>query len=39
MSDLDAKQEETIHEGPRFTVKRGTFGSGDDEFAISASTT
>lgn len=29
MSDLDAKQEETIHDGPRFTVKRGTFG--DDE--------
>jgi 8-oxo-dGTP pyrophosphatase MutT (NUDIX family) len=31
VSDLDAKQEETIHDGPRFTVKRGTFGSGDDE--------
>lgn len=31
MSDLDAKQEETIHDGPRFTVKRGTFGTGDDE--------
>ena len=31
MSDLDAKHEETIHDGPRFTVKRGTFGSGDDE--------
>ena len=31
MSDLDAKQEETIHAGPRFTVKRGTFGSGDAE--------
>ena len=31
MSDLDAKQEETIHDGPRFTVKRGTFGSGDHE--------
>ena len=31
MSDLDAKQEETIHDGPRFTVKRGTFGSGDGE--------
>ena len=31
MSGLDAKQEETIHDGPRFTVKRGTFGSGDAE--------
>ena len=31
MSDLDAQQEETIHDGPRFTVKRGTFGSGDAE--------
>jgi ADP-ribose pyrophosphatase len=31
VSDLDAKQEQTIHEGPRFTVKRGTFGSGEDE--------
>ena len=31
MSDLDAEQEETIHDGPRFTVKRGTFGSGADE--------
>ena len=31
MSDLDAKNEQTIHDGPRFAVKRGTFGSGDDE--------
>jgi ADP-ribose pyrophosphatase len=31
VSDLDPKHEETIHDGPRFTVKRGTFGSGDDE--------
>jgi len=31
VSDLDPKTEETIHEGPRFTVKRGTFGSGDSE--------
>ena len=31
MSDLDAKTEETIHDGPRFTVKKGTFGSGGDE--------
>ena len=31
MSDLDPTHEETIHEGPRFAVKRGTFGSGDAE--------
>ena len=31
MSDLDAKHEETIHNGPRFTVKRATFGTGDHE--------
>ena len=28
---LQSTSEETIHEGPRFTVKRGTFGSGDDQ--------
>jgi ADP-ribose pyrophosphatase len=28
---LQPTREETIHTGPRFTVKRGTFGSGDDE--------
>ena len=31
MSDLDAKQEQIIHAGPRFIVKRATFGSGEDE--------
>ena len=29
MSDLDPQNEETIHDGPRFAVKRATFGSGD----------
>ena len=29
MSDLEPKQEEIIHKGPRFTVKRAVFG--DDE--------
>jgi 8-oxo-dGTP pyrophosphatase MutT (NUDIX family) len=29
VTDLDVNTEETIHEGPRFTVKKGTFG--DDE--------
>ena len=28
---ITPQTEETIHEGPRFTVKRGTFGSGDNE--------
>jgi 8-oxo-dGTP pyrophosphatase MutT (NUDIX family) len=28
---LQPKTEETIHEGPRFTVKRGTFGEGSEQ--------
>jgi ADP-ribose pyrophosphatase len=28
---LEPVTEETIHDGPRFTVKRGTFGTGDDQ--------
>jgi ADP-ribose pyrophosphatase len=31
VSDLTPTHEETIHEGPRFTVKKGTFGRGEDE--------
>jgi ADP-ribose pyrophosphatase len=29
--NLQPRTEETIHEGPRFTVKRGTFGDGDGQ--------
>jgi 8-oxo-dGTP pyrophosphatase MutT (NUDIX family) len=31
VTDLQPTHEETIHEGPRFTVKKGTFGTGDDQ--------
>ena len=31
MSDLDPHDEQTIHDGPRFTVKKASFGSGEDE--------
>jgi ADP-ribose pyrophosphatase len=31
LSDLDPQNEETIHEGPRFTVKRATFGADERE--------
>jgi ADP-ribose pyrophosphatase len=31
VSDLTPTHEETIHEGPRFTVKKGVFGSGENE--------
>jgi 8-oxo-dGTP pyrophosphatase MutT (NUDIX family) len=31
VSDLDPRNEQTIHDGPRFTVKQATFGTGDAE--------
>ena len=31
MSDLDPRNEQTIHDGPRFTVKQATFGEGEAE--------
>jgi ADP-ribose pyrophosphatase len=30
LSDLEPTTEDTVHAGPRFTVKRGTFGSGEN---------
>ena len=31
MSDLDPQNEQTIHDGPRFAVKKATFGTADGE--------